>query len=734
MREAQHNSMDAIDTHCELNLDYQDIFRHVDLSSSTNRNQNNLKTSPYRKYIEHVLKSRGLGQALSFLHRLHNIVLRKAHASLEVPGAEESDLDFDGFDEDLQDLSEQEITLSKEHQDELHRYGVRSNEAVSLNLPSYVPAFVFLSFLPLEVMHEYLRMRLESKPIIPNPLSLEQLMKELREGLILAMTHRERYSKHIHTAFYDKETELVKHTVILENYDATVKNVLDVSKQRVFILINLKNLNKQERITLIRSLFDFQLYLEYVEKWVQVSAPEGHRKNALDKEWMFAKLICPMIPGQHAKVAQKFCQIISDLLQITGDRLLTRSKHLDDEINEKSDLDEDEKKWEILQACRKIQELFTLEREKTMRLMSFAKSLCKDLESADFHRDHESDGNDIVCQVVKNAVKQLQEDVLSVRNKLTKIIERVQERCDVKHIGNIDEVDKLAILSRAREILHQGYKFGFEYHKDIVRLFETKIVSCKDKSCKFNLSLGIINFAKMWMEFVTKRCERGRGVRPRWATLGLEFLIAACDPSNTRYLSDAEFEDLKIKMDACISHVVGSGTEPEKIRNKRQSPRNRKISRTRNLSPRISNEQRTFMNSMSVREDVVSPISAPNTPESVRKQTSCDQVDSSNTSSSTLLRVPKLNNFGPALRQVQIRDAVNQLDLQLDQKMRERKLIGEVKTGHSSDKMQMKLRSVNFRWHRGIKVSKHFFFLLTSNHFKFISNIEQKLNTQMFDN
>lgn len=54
-------------------------------------------------------------------------------------------------------------------------------------------------------------------------------MKELREGLILAMTHRERYSKHIHTAFYDKETELEKHTMVLEHYDATVKNVLDVS-------------------------------------------------------------------------------------------------------------------------------------------------------------------------------------------------------------------------------------------------------------------------------------------------------------------------------------------------------------------------------------------------------------------------------------------------------------------------------------------------------------------------
>lgn len=211
----------------DLNMnDYQDFFKHVDpRNQNSNFNVANLPPSPYRKYIENVLKSRGLGQSLSFLHRLHNVVLRKAHVTLEVPGAEESDLDFEGFHDELPTT---EIPLSKEHEDELHRYGIWSEEAISLNLPSYVPAFVFLSTMPLEVMHEYLRMRLESKAVTPNPLSLEQLMKELREGLILAMTHRERYSKHIHTAFYDRESELEKHTLILEAYDATVKNVLDV--------------------------------------------------------------------------------------------------------------------------------------------------------------------------------------------------------------------------------------------------------------------------------------------------------------------------------------------------------------------------------------------------------------------------------------------------------------------------------------------------------------------------
>lgn len=427
---------------------------------------------------------------------------------------------------------------------------------------------------------------------------------------------------------------------------------------------------------------------------------------------MFSKLIGPIIPDQHANVAKRFCQIVGHLLKITGERLISCSQKLGSKIDS---TDDDEKKRHILTICREIQSLLNHEREKTIRLMCFAKSLCRDIESADFHRDHESVGCDTVCREVRDAVTVLQKDVLSVRHKLTRIIERVQDQCDVKYIGDLEENEKLSILSRVREILHQSYKFGFEYHRDIVRLFETKIVSCKDKSCEFNLSLGIINFAKMWMKFVMERCERGRGVRPRWATLGLEFLISACDPSNTRHLTDEEFDDLKTKMDACISHVVGIGADPEKMRT-RKSPRSRKVSPgtnraltpTRTLSPRISPDQRAFMNSMSVREEsmVSSPISAPNTPELIRKQTSCDQVDTSMPAGGTLLRVPRAHNFSPALRQVRVRDATNSVDLDIDHKLRERKLIGQVKTISDSDKIQIRARSVNFRWHRGIKVKQ----------------------------
>lgn len=158
--------------------------------------------SPYRKFIETVLKSRGLGKSLTFLHRLHNVVLRKAHVTLEKPGTED-DHEIDQFeDEEIPNI---EPPMDKEETNELRRYGVWSEECKTLGLPPYISAFLFLSLIPLEVVHEFLKMKIETKPQHPNPLSLEQLIKELKEGLTLALIHRDRFNKHITTALVDRD-------------------------------------------------------------------------------------------------------------------------------------------------------------------------------------------------------------------------------------------------------------------------------------------------------------------------------------------------------------------------------------------------------------------------------------------------------------------------------------------------------------------------------------------------
>ncbi|KAL9891810.1 mitogen-activated protein kinase kinase kinase 4 isoform 2-T2 [Glossina fuscipes fuscipes] len=674
--------------------------------SGTNAEQS---SALYRKFIENVLKSRGLAKALAFLHKLHNVVMCKAQISLEKPGTDDYDFETEKFEDNIPHL---EADIDDEQMEELRRYGYWSEEYKSINLPNYIPTFVFLSGVPLQFMHEFLRMRLETRPSKPNPLSLEQIMKELREGLTLALTHRERYQRHITTALVENEDDLERYMGTLQQYDQTVRKV-------------------------------FELYLDYIDQLVLVTVPENNQKSALEREWMFTKLVSPMVAGMHILAAKKFCMIIRNLLKGISERLVNRSKELDMQIDDTAQAQvlETDLKWQVLTICRETQSLFTTERKCSVKVLFFAKTFCRDVESVDFHREHyelecgdySQREHDVVCNEVKESFKLLKRDILDVRNKLIKIIERVQERCSPVYIMDLDEQDRLAVLSRTREILHQGYKFAFEYHKDVIRLFEHRIMASQAQEYQIELALGIITFAQMWMQFVTERCERGRGMRPRWASQGLEFLILACDPQITKHLDDIQFDELKKKMDLCISHVIGITSEPERVARKKASPRSRKTS-----SPATSRSRTPTRSPMSASISP-SPFNKFLQPqfsykeELYQRTSSIDSTDGDLTSTSTnrnatigdlRLIVPTIGNKSAAvspqsevsarsltdaslaLHQIRLRDAVNRLDMELDDKLRERNLIGHVKTLNSSDKVQIRARSVNFRWHRGIKIGQ----------------------------
>lgn len=679
-------------------------------------------TSPYRKFIETVLKSRGLGKSLVFLHRLHNVVLRKAHLSLEKPGVEDEN-EFDQFDEN-NEIPNIEPPMEFEETSELRRYGVWSDECKQLSLPPYISAFLFLSLIPLEVVQEFLKMKLETKPVNPNPLSLEQLIKELKEGLTLALIHRDRFQKHVTSALVDREHDLESYMQIIDQFDGTLKKI-------------------------------FELYLEYVTQWILTGVPESHRKNALETEWKFTKLVCPMIHDEHAVAAKKFCTIIESLLDEIGNRLTAKaddlehmsfsydsltakcgmnddesltndddkSNHDDDNENDQNEEEEEDPstllKNKLLTMCRKIQQLFTDEREKCMKLMLFTKCFLKDIEKDDFHREHNcppSDSDSAVClrhstsmcTEVLEAVNCLKSKTLELREKLTKTLKRVQGRSDVKHLMGMDEIDRQTVLNRCKEILHVGYKFGFEYHKDLSKLFETVSTPSRNSKCELGLAKAIVGFAKCWMNFVMERCERGRGLRPRWAATGLDFLIIACDPHNTEQIDDKEFEELKSLMDRCISHVIGSIHEPERVRksprSRKSSPAPRRRTPTRSSVSYTPTAQKILQQQMSlqIEKSRLSPSPDPRDypAEFLRKQTSYENVTDVN------IKVPLSPHFTPELKQVRIRDAVNRLDLLLENKLREKNLIGNVKELNLCDKVVIRARSVNFSWHRGIKIGQ----------------------------
>lgn len=71
------------------------------------------------------------------------------------------------------------------------------------------------------------------------------------------------------------------------------------------------------------------------------------------------------------------------------------------------------------------------------------------------------------------------------------------------------ESDRATQATRAREVLHQAYRVGFELQRELCKVFAHEE--------RGQLVEELVDLAGQWMVFVEKRCERGRGLKPRWA-------------------------------------------------------------------------------------------------------------------------------------------------------------------------------------------------------------------------
>ncbi|KOC71052.1 Mitogen-activated protein kinase kinase kinase 4, partial [Habropoda laboriosa] len=579
----------------------------------------------YRKYIEDVLKTRGLRKSLNFLERLHTSVLRKARLTLEKV--------------DISKCS----NLNEEYEgdEELRRYGTWSCEARELNLPSYRAAFVFLSRVPLDVVHEFLRMRLEQKPEQPSPLSVRQLMRELREGLRIACIHRDRFAAHSCAAIAsdnDGCEHLFQEDVT--DFDESLKDV-------------------------------FEVYLDYLQQWVDMVQHDSFHKNLIMDEWIFVQSIAGNILNGYAIAGVKFCEIAKTMLEQVKEYLNERPREIKETTEEWSD-DDWSNRFQLMFVGREWQGMFVEVREKVVKSVTLVKCLKRDIEKwSVFNKE------------LEKSLNTLKETVMDLRYSITSVIENFQRDLEQAEEPNT-ECDQFAMRSRVREILHQAYRMGFDYHKETCKLF-----ALEEKTV---LARSLVSFALLWMEFVRTRCERGRGLRPRWANQGLEFLITVCEPHNTKHLTDVEFEELKTCMDRCISHVIGSTNPVTTV----ETENLKRLSHSRASSPcHTRSRTASFSHSQKPRDTLKSP----DIPSNIKKSSSPSVVDGN-------VGVVANALDRSISRQERINRAIKKVECDIDEKLRSRELIGQVTDKATVDRVRVKARRVTFTWQRGIKIGQ----------------------------
>ncbi|XP_066228859.1 mitogen-activated protein kinase kinase kinase 4 isoform X3 [Saccopteryx leptura] len=177
--------------------------------------------------------------------------------------------------------------------------------------------------------------------------------------------------------------------------------------------------------------------------------------------------------------------------------------------------------------------------------------------------------------VIAKALQQLKNDALELCNRISDAIDQVDHMFTSEFDAEVDESESVTLQQYHREAMIQGYNFGFEYHKEVVRLM----------SGEFRQKIGdkYISFARKWMNYVLTKCESGRGTRPRWATQGFDFL-QAIEPAFISSLPEDDFLSLQALMNECIGHVIGKPHSPVTAIH-RNSPRPVKVPRCHSDPP-----------------------------------------------------------------------------------------------------------------------------------------------------
>ncbi|XP_022089854.1 mitogen-activated protein kinase kinase kinase 4-like [Acanthaster planci] len=808
----------------------------------------NSATSMYRPFVDRSLKHSGLRRMTNMLYTLLGKTLQRTKQVLQKPTFVEdintpkrkhrpSSVDYDSVSGNPLPFTSpitQETNQVEQHQyDLLSTHGAWSEEFTAMGLPSFMPAYLFLLRIPLDVMHECLRFRLEHKPAVdPSAHSIQQLIYECKE-VIRSSVHMKQYYQSMVSAVTPDDVKAQEHAESdIEEYENNLQEML-------------------------------RCYFEYLHSWILMlqRLPQASisLKNILDDEWDFTKEICPHVRGGEAQAGKRFCIMAKNLLLSIGDYL---ENGVDDVSSSHQDSQShgDTMKRIIINSCKHFKLLFHEVRERASKALGFAKMLRKDLEiAAEFQRtvptkellrvlkvsDHIkvnmgadipghlmfvpkhlkedtlqilqllddlcgredmplipndpssvdsvgylllvrcSDGGEegnlpewdepcvhvmpdvettialsdiqVKClllvvnhssqlhgqrkaferavgkavtltsdqtsshNTIAEALDELKQNALGLCHTIVHNIKQVDENLDIDSILDIEETEKINMLSYFKDTMHQCFSVSFDYHKEVTRLLSGE--------ARQKLAESMQNLAHMWMTFVLEKCERGRGTRPRWANHGMDFLVVASEPRNVAFLSNDDFVRMTQVMSKCITHIIGnedkscSGSPAFAVTSPMDGS-SLKLSRawskssTRSTSDstpsphmpspvQFGELQRTnsterflsLMPNSSPTEDLPEPpFSKRGTPSPMSPPLPRMFHSISKDSAESLSKMD---------RSERVRSKLQQLEERRNQKLQDWSLIGTVSDRHSDHEVvNINCKKVTFRWQRGRKIGE----------------------------
>ncbi|XP_047736133.1 uncharacterized protein LOC108666402 [Hyalella azteca] len=233
-----------------------------------------------------------------------------------------------------------------------------------------------------------------------------------------------------------------------------------------------------------------------------------------------------------------------------------------------------------------------------------------------------------------------------------------------------------------RDVLQQLYSFGFEYHRDVCRLF-----SSSNASEQTRIVSHLVSFSQSWIKFCQQHYPPGNGSRPRWSANGLDFLLYSCSPQNLRHVHKHAAQSFLNEVQECYHHVVGVA-KPEAS-----------LPSSAPITPNAT--RRPFRSTSSS----ASTRSASDSPSTWMPYIDSRLGPDFTTASSAAVQWSRAQSGRGMAR---VRNAVVRLEQELQQKRQQSKAVGQVVSlppSHALDlSPQTRSKTIGFSWHRGFKI------------------------------
>lgn len=221
------------------------------------------------------------------------------------------------------------------------------------------------------------------------------------------------------------------------------------------------------------------------------------------------------------------------------------------------------------------------------------------------------------------------------------------------------------------DTLKRTYDFGFDFHTDLYRLMSGKQ--------KADLSVDAIEFALEWMELACEYFEKGRGVKPRWATKFFEYLRFVSYSDIPWQISRDQYRSFKEKFSLCIDHIIGDKSSGA------DNPKSRKRKDRFSISSRSILSDRKLSDTS---DSFISPTSGSSETNSFAHLSSVETAWSTD------------DVFEKRI------SAINKLEKERGEDLKKRKIIGRVTDVCNKTRYGVSLREVTFNWQRGVKIGE----------------------------